>query len=136
MRLKILLTVLLIFQTTFGVTIVETGPERYISLDEALEIAQNQFKDQDVDYYVLDDDLSGWSIFVDAEPMKGWEHDCFILTFSKKTTFVHNENVLVAKRKLTLPPEGNYVPLLVKKPLWTEGKSEANYTKKRASQQP
>lgn len=46
-----------------------------VSINDALTIAQRQFVGKDVDYYVLNNNNSDfWNIFVDAEPMKGWEH--------------------------------------------------------------
>lgn len=51
--------------------------QRFVPKQEALSIAQGQFRGQDVDYYILDDSTSStWNIFVDAEPMKGWQHRC------------------------------------------------------------
>lgn len=39
------------------------------SVDDAMAIAQRQFKNQDVDYYLAQDYSKGmWSIFVDAAP--------------------------------------------------------------------
>lgn len=100
---------------------------RSISRVEALEIAQSQFNGDDVDYYIQQDHLylkqtdglkqpievnSNWVIFVDAEPMKGWEHDCYLLTIPKT---VNTDNVPVTTKTLSLPPTtGEYVPLLVK----------------------
>lgn len=47
-----------------------------ITKEDALKVAEEQFTGLDVDYFILDDDAStNWNIFVDAEPMKGWEHD-------------------------------------------------------------
>lgn len=91
---------------------------RTITQAEALEIAQQQFQDRDVDYYIQESgklvgmNMGGeWKIFVDAEPMKGWEHDCYLLTIPKN---VLTDIVPVSTTPLTLPPSsGNYVPLLV-----------------------
>lgn len=95
--------------------LIETGPQRTLTKEDALEVAQAQFKNMDVDYFILNDDTkTSWEVFVDAEPMKGWEHTCYVLRFSKTTTVVHNEDVMVIKDQLTLPPYGNYEPLLVK----------------------
>lgn len=60
---------------------------RQVPKEEALSIAQQQFPGQDVDYYLLDDNTSSaWNIFVDAEPMKGWQHNCFFVTYPKSAT--------------------------------------------------
>lgn len=95
--------------------IIETGPQRTLTKEDALEVAQAQFKNMDVDYFILNDDTKTlWEVFVDAEPMKGWEHKCYVLRFPKITDVVHNEDVMLAKEQLTFPPNGNYVPLYVK----------------------
>lgn len=47
-----------------------------VSQEEALSIAQQQFQGKDVDYFILQGGSKAtWTIFVDAEPMKGWEHE-------------------------------------------------------------
>ena len=95
--------------------LIETGPQRTLTKEDALEVAQAQFKNMDVDYFILNDDTKTlWEVFVDAEPMKGWEHKCYVLRFPKITDVVHNEDVMLAKEQLTFPPNGNYVPLYVK----------------------
>lgn len=79
---------------------------------QALEIAKKEFQGQDVDYYILEEDASAteWVLFVDAEPLKGWEHECYKIRISKSTP-----SQIVEKTKMMLPPrEGNYVPLSVK----------------------
>lgn len=116
MRQKLIFLVMLLCSAYVSAyAIVEEGPERTLTKDDALEIAQKVFRGKDVDYFILDDDtLQNWAIFVDAEPMKGWEHECYLLGFPKKTTFVYNENVVVSRVRLSIPPTGNFVPLLVK----------------------
>lgn len=113
MRQKLIFLVMLLCSAY--VSAIETGPERTLTKDDALEVAQAQFKFQDVDYFILDDDSkTSWMIFVDAEPMKGWKHTAYLLSFSKTTTVVHNEDIMVSKILTQLPPNGNFMPLLVK----------------------
>ena len=86
---------------------------RQVSKEEVLSIAQKQFSGQDVDYYLLDDNTSSaWNIFVDAEPMKGWQHNCFFVTYPKSIkTDVFTAPIVTSVKTL---PQGNLVPLLVK----------------------
>ena len=49
-----------------------------VTRSEALEIAQRQFEGRDVDYYYLDGNPVEFVIFVDAQPMMNWEHECYI----------------------------------------------------------
>ncbi len=53
-----------------------------VSLEDALSAAKKEFIKKDADYYQLvDKDQSEfWYIFVDADPMKGWEHDSYLFT--------------------------------------------------------
>lgn len=90
---------------------------KYISEKDALVIARRQFIDKDVDYYILSVDSNNsteWRFFVDAEPMKGWQHDCYILTIPKTTT--KNINTLIPKMVLRkMPPKEKYIPILLNK---------------------
>lgn len=114
MRQKLVFLVMLLCSVyASAVDLIETGPERTLTKDDALEVAQSQFKNKDVDYFIRDD-TTRWSVFVDAEPMKGWEHLCYELDFSKTTIFVHNKDVMVSKKQMSLPSNGHYQPLLVK----------------------
>lgn len=86
-----------------------------VSKNDALAIAQRQFQGKDVDYFILqDNNQTAWTIFVDAEPMKGWEHDCYVLTIPKTITTSVNTAVPSNKVLRKLPPSGNFIPLLVK----------------------
>ncbi len=79
--------------------------------EEALEYAKSLFEGQDVDYYKLDDgDKSYWTIFVDAEPMKGWEHDCYVVKYYNKT---FQSPTIIPYRKIAykMPPAGEYTPI-------------------------
>lgn len=86
-----------------------------VSKAEALSIAQRQFHGKDVDYFILqDNNAKVWTIFVDAEPMKGWEHECYTLTIPKTITTTVNVAIPSSKLQRKLPPSGNFVPLSVK----------------------
>ena len=74
----------------------------------------------DVDYYsfVPAEDLevgsssTTWNIFVDAEPMKGWEHNCYVITIPKSVPAGKSVNVQTVARRL--PPAVTMRPLSVK----------------------
>lgn len=83
-----------------------------VSQTEALQIAKSQFENQDVDYYLYHDRVQYWEIFVDAEPYKGWEHDCYLIVIPK--TKDSEETITPTIQNLTLPPFGEITPLDVK----------------------
>ena len=88
-----------------------------VTQQDALAIAQKQFPGQDVDYFILQDNsMIEWTIFVDAEPMKGWEHDCYILTIPKrlKNSIDSAIPTSIIRRKLPPSDNDNYVPLYTK----------------------
>lgn len=103
-----------------------------ISKEEALAIAQQQFRGRDVDYYILEDDstLNNWVFFVDAQPMKGWEHECYTFQIPKIITHTYNPSRPIVKNRRTLPPEGNFVPLLTKNRFGTNATSKPSVAKK------
>lgn len=72
---NVLLLLSVVFSSLFStVSLAQTA--KSISKDDALAIAQKQFVGKDVDYYILSNSTSAvWNIFVDAEPMKGWQHE-------------------------------------------------------------
>lgn len=87
---------------------------RILLMRDVLEIAQRQFVGKDVDYYIISNSsYTDWNIFVDAEPMKGWQHDCYILTIPKATT-ANIRTIVPTKELRKMPPEEDYAPLLVK----------------------
>ncbi|WP_337948897.1 PepSY domain-containing protein, partial [Prevotella pectinovora] len=111
--MKKVLFYLLLFICSFS-TATFAQSYRRVSEKEALYIAQKQFTGKDVDYYIHKDMNSAvWIIFVDAEPMKGWEHDCFILGIPKSTCGSIDEIVPNIKR-MSMPPNDKFTPLLVK----------------------
>jgi hypothetical protein len=108
----VIFLVSLIFSCLFPTALFAQA--RDVSQSDALAIAQRQFWGKDVDYYMLNDNSSEvWNIFVDAEPMKGWQHDCYILIIPKSTT--SNINWLIPEKILRkFPPQEDYFPILVK----------------------
>ena len=87
---------------------------RNVTVEEGLAILQNRFAEEDVDFYLLEDNNeSQWTIFVDAEPMKGWEHNCYLCRFPKQ--FLPLTRPLpVSQTSYKLPPDGTLTPLVVK----------------------
>lgn len=114
---NVLLLLSVVFSSLFStVSLAQTA--KRISKDDALAIAQKQFVGKDVDYYILSNSTSAvWNIFVDAEPMKGWQHDCYVLTIPKATTTDINT---IRPRKVLrkMPPKEDYAPSTCQKPLW------------------
>ena len=111
MKKKLLLTVLIL--SHFGLTAMSAELHE-VTRDNALTIAQRQFQGQDVDYYISSNTAAQvWRIFVDAEPMKGWQHDCYVLTIPKQTTAPINL-VIAEKESRKMPPLGDFEPLLVR----------------------
>lgn len=91
---------------------------RQVPLSEALEIAKDQFPGADYDYYQLQTQSTEyWTIFVDAEPMRGWNHDCYLLQIPKSTSaFTSPTTPPIAPviSQTMSPPIGSYTPLDVK----------------------
>lgn len=108
MKRKLFLTVLLSCLFFIPAT------ARNVTVEEGLAILQNRFAEEDVDFYLLEDNNeSQWTIFVDAEPMKGWEHNCYLCRFPKQ--FLPLTRPLPVSQTLyKLPPDGTLTPLVVK----------------------
>lgn len=73
----------------------------------AIQMAQKEFTDIDADYYFIDEDYSNVDyvkVFVDAEPLKGWEHDCYIVYVPSKLS--QQEQRPLLKKRYRMPPEG------------------------------
>lgn len=107
-----------------------------VSKAEALSIAQRQFQGKDVDYFILQDNSpKEWTIFVDAEPMKGWEHECYTLTIPKTITTTVNVAIPSSKLQRKLPPSGDFVPLSVQNRYGTNANSAPSVAKVSQSNQ-
>jgi hypothetical protein len=90
---------------------VQSRANNNIPIRVALAIAKKQFKGVDADYFMISDrNISYWSIFVDAEPMKGWEHDCYILKIPRLIT-VPIDSVRPITFKYRLPPNATFSAL-------------------------
>lgn len=109
----------------------QTGMAQYrqVSLDEALAVAKSLFKGRDVDYYqyelgvtqilppsVIDTLITDiepnrigtikdkyWSIFVDADPLAGWEHEAYMIRVPKTTNL---DTPTYSESCLRCPPQG------------------------------
>lgn len=112
MKAKIMLIGLLMCCLFSSAAIAQTNS---VSKADALKIAQRQFQGRDVDYFIQqDNNQTAWTIFVDAEPMKGWEHECYLLTIPKAITTSVNTAIPSSTVQRKLPPSGNFSPLSVK----------------------
>lgn len=108
MKRKLFLTVLLSCLFFIPAT------ARNVTVEEGLAALQNRFAEKDVDIYLLEDDSSQiWRFFVDAEPMKGWEHTAYLCRIPKQTTSPTNL-FPIFQASCKLPPAGTLIPLLVK----------------------
>lgn len=128
MKAKITLLCLLMCCILSSTALAQT--QHSVSKAEALTIAQRQFQGRDVDYFILqDNNQTAWTIFVDAEPMKGWEHECYTLTIPKTITTSVSAAVPSSKIQRKLPPSGNFAPLSVKNRYGTNANSKPAVTK-------
>ena len=86
-----------------------------ITTSDALAITRNLFQGRDVDYYLINDmNLTQWSIFVDAEPMKGWLHEAHIVKINKTSNKPVASTRPASIFQVNIPPSGNLTPLDVK----------------------
>ncbi len=79
----------------------------FITQREALSAVETAFEGKDVDiYYIKTNSIipSTWDFFIDAEPLKGWEHECYVYKVNSKRTT--GSTPLMRKHKYTMPPEG------------------------------
>ena len=78
---------------------------QFVSKDEALAVVESKFEGKDVDIYYINSTLgsSTWDFFVDAEPLKGWEHECYVYNVNKKLTA--GSTPLSRRHKYSMPPQ-------------------------------
>lgn len=91
---------------------------REVTLSEAYELASEIMNHKDVDYYYRETKTIFWYIFVDAEPMKGWEHEAYIITIPKivSTNASHNDIIESIKvKEVSYPQYSDLIELNVKK---------------------
>lgn len=83
-----------------------------VSRDEAVREAQNMFAGKDVDIY-LGESTSQWIVFIDEQPLMGWEHPCTYLYVGKTKNFGGG---LVYSKVSAMRPSGkiNLTPISVK----------------------
>lgn len=125
MKQKIKLLCLLLLCLTASSAIAQQV--RNVSKQEALSLVKMGFNGQDVDYYLCEDAVLNvkiegqslsfsqsdtWIFFVDAEPLKGWQHDCYLVRVAKRQGT--KQRLIPQKTLLRLPPNGNFTPLDVK----------------------
>lgn len=92
---------LVLFGCLFPLTMLA---QYYTTQGEALEILKKHFAGRDVDYYGIDTNSRDyWYFFVDAEPLKGWEHECYRAYVSKNT---YPDYATVSTELLSMPPVG------------------------------
>lgn len=105
---------LLLILVYFGLSghIFAESVARFIMYN-AVELAKKEFPGLDADYYFIEkenDTSLYWEVFVDAEPMRGWEHQCYIVSLPKQLG--SSGTVRLKKKSLTLPPQGvNLIPI-------------------------
>ena len=110
---------------------------RNVSKQEAFSLVKDKFSGQDVDYYLCEDPVlkiegennfpdpsqSGtWTFFVDAEPRKGWEHDCYIVRVVNE-----DRGISISHASIDEVPSSAYGKLLSvgsQESLWDKGKSK------------
>ncbi|MDE7402095.1 MAG: C13 family peptidase [Muribaculaceae bacterium] len=82
-----------------------------VSKGNAINTVKNHFAGRDVDYYIQKDGSPDeWVFFVDAEPMKGWEHECYRVTVPRNTTSLFSINIS-SITTLKTPPPGDFEPV-------------------------
>lgn len=86
-----------------------------VTSTEALSEVQKRFTGRDVDYFLVENSSSElWTIFVDAEPLKGWSHESYLFNVSKKHDPDTSLIRILNEQKTFFPPEEALTPLNVK----------------------
>ncbi len=101
---------LILFMLWCALPLASNSFKQVISQSEALQYVKEEFNGQDVDYYVRTNG-SNWEIFVDANPMQGWEHDCYVYSVPKLCS---SDKPIITSEHRTLPPTGDFTPIEVK----------------------
>lgn len=114
MKLKLLFLMLMLL----GGLPMKAAGSYTISKSNALEIAKRVFDGKDVDYFYLKNvsasTLKVHTIFVDAEPMKGWPHECYVLEIDKTSSSPVGFTYPKSKVQMNYPPMQNYETLYVR----------------------
>lgn len=81
------------------------------NFNSAFQSVKDEFSGRDVDYYLrMDRSYDTWTFFVDAAPMQGWEHECYLVTFPK----CEDNGMLLQLSKIAMrrpPSTGEFVKL-------------------------
>lgn len=98
--------------------LVGVAPAKAASnITEALDAVKATLKGKDVDYYLITSSglksSTVWKIFVDCEPLKGWEHECYLYEVPKSSSSSSSAGA-ISKTVLRIPPNDNLSPLDVK----------------------
>ena len=113
LKLRLLVGMVVLALASAGAT---SAQRHAISLEDALAIAQRQFEGEDADYYrVVDHDDNCWSIFIDADPLAGWAHSCFIIKIPKVSESAVLPDSRIQKEEHSFPPGDRLEGLLVKR---------------------
>lgn len=81
----------------------------------ALEAVQELFQGKDVDYYVSNQsDVFNNLFFIDAEPMTGWEHDCYLVHANKKVGMLQSGFVINIDTLRMPPVNHKFTPIKVR----------------------
>ncbi len=89
---------------------VAQATTRNVSQNEAYMAVNRAFITRDVDYYLIDRNNSTyWEFFVDAEPMKGWQHECYIVHVPR--TVNELDPITTTRFARQTPPDDNLIPL-------------------------
>ncbi len=106
---------------------------RNVDQKEAFAALKKTFTGKDVDYYALSNLLqlnaNYWLFFVDAEPMKGWEHDCYLFTYPKTISDNATSVTPTLQQKLKVPPTAKLIPYEVKNRYGTNANAKPAVTK-------
>ena len=101
--------IIFLFLLEACIEVFSIGKARAITITQAVSYVEMTFYQYaDADFYVGTDTIQGvayWLVFVDEEPMKGWEHDC--VTYHIPMTIEGSNPIYYFRRtSLRRPPQG------------------------------
>lgn len=80
-----------------------------ITKNDAYEVVKSLYPGCDYDYYLVEDNDTGvWKFFVDAAPLKGWEHECYLISLPKSSNAA---TVVPDVTSLSMPPSATLTPM-------------------------
>ena len=82
-----------------------------VSEQQAFDLVMQKYDANQVDVFLLNDTSSkisnqSYTYFIDEEPMKGWEHNCCIITVPKHINA--GDDITISTQKLRMAPTGNF----------------------------